>query len=509
MKKKYSLIQGTIILTLTGFISRIIGFFYRIYLSHTIGAEGVGIYQLIFPIYTMCFSLTAAGIQTSISRFVASKIATKDEKTAKDILVVGLSISLTLSILVSIILYRNSTFFAVNILDEPRCADLLKILAFSIPSGAIHACVNGYYYGLKKAHFPATFQLIEQVVRVLASYIICFVLKENKMAVTPAIAVFGIVAGEFVAMLFCSTSLIGRLLRVSLPKLTLTSYFPYAKKILSLSVPLTANRVLINILQSAEAILIPGKLREYGMSVAESLSTYGVLTGMSLPLILFPSAITNSVSVMLLPTIAEAQATGNKQLISKSIDSTIKYCLILGIFCTGCFLTYGPSVGVALFDSALSGTFIIILAWICPFLYMTTTLTSILNGLGKTSSSFIHNSIGLSIRILFVFFLIPYFGIVGYLWGLLASELVITFLCVHSLRSYTKLDFNPYEGILKPVFALGIRIGITFLIRGILNRLLHTSILLALVIELSIVCILYLTILYCLRSINVKKIKRK
>ena len=74
--KKHMLIRGTLILTITGLVTRIIGFFYRIFLSHTIGAEGMGIYQLIFPIHSICFSLTVAGIQTAISRFLAAKVST-------------------------------------------------------------------------------------------------------------------------------------------------------------------------------------------------------------------------------------------------------------------------------------------------------------------------------------------------------------------------------------------------------------------------------------------------
>jgi Membrane protein involved in the export of O-antigen and teichoic acid len=504
MKNKSNVIQGTIILTLTGFITRIIGFFYRIFLSHTIGEEGMGIYQLIFPVYAMGFSLTAAGIQTSISRFVATKIAIKDEKSAKDILLVGLSISLTFSLLTSIVLYQNANFFASYVLDEVRCTDLLKVLALSLPFGSIHACINGYYYGLKKAHHPAISQLIEQIFRVFASYLICIILKDKNMPITPVIAVVGIVAGEFASMAFCSTTIIGHLITNVLPKFKKLYFIPHAQNILSLSLPLMANRVLLNVLQSIEAIMIPGKLRTYGMNTAESLSVYGVLTGMALPLILFPSAITNSVSVMLLPTIAEAQASQNEKLISKTIENTIKYCLILGIFATGCFLAYGPQVGIALFGSSMAGTFILILAWICPFLYLTTTLTSILNGLGKTHSTFIHNCIGLTIRILFVFFLVPKVGIVGYLWSLLIAELAITFLCVYSLKNYTRLTFKPYEWILKPIFTLALSIGITFFFQGFINHLNLSSKLIELGITLSIVCILYLSILYCLGTLNVK-----
>ena len=96
---KNPLVFGTIILTLTGFASRFIGFFYRIFLSRTFGAEGMGIYQLTAPVLALTFALTAAGIQTSISRFVARETSTRDYRYSFVYLFSGLVLSLTLSIL--------------------------------------------------------------------------------------------------------------------------------------------------------------------------------------------------------------------------------------------------------------------------------------------------------------------------------------------------------------------------------------------------------------------------
>ncbi|HIT90286.1 MAG TPA: polysaccharide biosynthesis protein [Candidatus Merdenecus merdavium] len=483
-------------------MTRIIGFFYRIFLSHTIGPEGMGIYQLIFPIYALCFSLTAAGIQTAISRFVAWKVSLKDEQAARDILLVGLTISMILSIGTTILLYLNADFLAINILDEPRCGDLLRIVSLSIPFGCVHSCVNGYYYGIKKANVPALSQLIEQLIRVFASYVIYLMLKEQGHMVGPAIAAIGIVLGEFVSMLFSATAIIGRFQKFPTFKQVKSPYFTHAKNILSLSLPLTANRILLNVLQSAEAILIPIRLRLYGFDTSEALSVYGVLTGMSLPLILFPSAITNSVAVMLLPTISEAQASDNHRMIARTIENTIKYCLILGILCTGTFLLFGSDLGTVFFDNSMAGSFILVLAWICPFLYLTTTLNSILNGLGKTTTSFIHHCIGLGTRILFVLFCIPKFGITGYLWGLLVSELIMTLLHIIDLKKYANLYFSAYNWIMKPLISLGISIGVVRFFQKILDYTMSLTPLLHMGVSFIILCITYILLLTAFGSLT-------
>ena len=122
MSRKQTIIQGTIILTITGFLSRLMGFFYRIFLSRTFGEEGVGLYQLIFPVYALCFSLTTAGIETAISRTVARKISLGEQKEAREILFSGLFFSFLLSCTCTFLLQKNTTFIA-NVLHNAFCVD--------------------------------------------------------------------------------------------------------------------------------------------------------------------------------------------------------------------------------------------------------------------------------------------------------------------------------------------------------------------------------------------------
>ena len=149
---------------------------------------------------------------------------------------------------------------------------------------------------------------------------------------------------------------------------------------MALALPLMGNRLVLNVLSSAEAIWIPSRLSSYGLSSAEALSIYGVLTGMAMPFIMFPSAITNSMAVLLLPTVAEAQADGNEARIARTISMSLRYSLYMGILCIGVFTLFGAELGVGVFQNPTAGIFMQILAWLCPFLYLATTMGSILNG---------------------------------------------------------------------------------------------------------------------------------
>ena len=331
--KKNPIITGTVILTATGVISRVIGFFYRIFLSRNIGEEGMGIYQLLAPVMALSFSLTAAGIQTSISKHVAAYEARREHRSSVSVLMCGLFLSVFLSLAMGFILFEYSIPISNRFLLEERCAPLVRIYALSLPFAAVHSCINGYYYGLKKTSVPSVTQLIEQLVRVLSVYIIFFYCGKYHLEPKVSVAVAGLVLGEIVSSLlsvlaitrFYSKS--SRKRKHYLPQMPSYHIAGQLKPLLMLAIPLSVNRIVLNFLQSIEAIHLPRQLCVFGLTTSQALSIYGVLTGMALPLILFPQAITGSISVLLLPYVSEADAKGNPAKISKAVFTTTGFFL--------------------------------------------------------------------------------------------------------------------------------------------------------------------------------------
>ena len=424
------LITGTIILTLTGFASRIIGFFYRIYLSRLFGEEGMGVYQLLNPVLALSFSVTAAGLQTSISKYVAGEISSGNARSPFRVLMMGLSVSLCLSLFCTGAVIHFSEWIAVHFLLEERTASMLRIIALSIPLSAVHACINGYYYGIRKTALPAFTQLLEQFCRIFCVYSAERLAAQNGTVPSINVAVAGLVVGEFFAMLVCIGAVYFRYYRAvsapASPAAPSRSCSKITAGLLSLAVPLSVTRIVINLLQSVEAVYIPSRLQAYGYTSAAALSIYGVLTGMALPLIFFPNALTGSMSVLLLPIVSEADAAGNKAAIRRTLGKTLYSCLTLGCVCTLGFLCFGRLLGQMLFTSPLAGNFICVLSLICPFMYLGTTLSGILNGLGGAVGIFFINVSSLCIRLAFVFFLLPRFGIYSYIAGLLFSQAYTT-----------------------------------------------------------------------------------
>lgn len=441
---KNPLISGTLLMTTAGVLSRIIGFFYRIFLSRTIGAEALGIYQLIAPVFSICFALTASSVQTSISKFVGDVIGECEhsscgEKRARFYLVIGLTLSVFFSLVTGALVYTNADWIAVHLLGEKRCSPLLILLTYSLLPACIHACINGYYYGKKRAFVPSVCQLMEQIARVSSVFIIYQVTVEKGIPLTAFHAVAGLVIGEFAGLLtcLCAFSAEKHLEKGAFRSLQ-KSYSQMIQMFCAMVFPLTLNRVTVALSSSLENLLIPQKLQEFGYSNADALSIYGVLTGMTLSIILFPNVLTNSFSVLLLPAISEAKGQNRREQIVLAIKKAILYGSLLGLVFTVLFLLSGNLLGNKLFHNALAGVFIRRLSWLCPLMYITSLLSSILHGLGNAAQVLYVNLLSCLIRISMIWFLVPRYGIGACLWGMLLSYVFTTLSCMFLLRSYSR-----------------------------------------------------------------------
>lgn len=490
MSEKKAFLKGTLILTISAFMAKLIGFFNRIFLSQLIGARELGVYQLIFPVYLLAFSLTCQGIQTGLSNLVAYYHAKKEDKNMKFLLYLSIFLSSLVAFLMMGILYFFSAQISTYFLKTPECYKSIKILAFALPFVTLKGCLNGYYYGVKKPLIPSIASLLEQIFRVFSIYLVA-TLQLAKQEVS--LAVLGLVIGEIVSCLFTFISLFTTFHHKSKQKDTLTSPIILGKKLLALSLPLTANRFICTLLQSIEAILIPFMLNQFYHNVTLSLELYGILNGIALPFILFPSALTNSLSVMLLPTISSATATHNINLIQKTCCLTLHYCLLIGICFTHIFLFFGDFLGQIFIQNQLAGSFLASLSFLCPFVYLSATTNSILNGLGKTNLTLLHTLLSILIRIGFIVFLTPVWGMKGYMLGLLVSFFILCFAHIYGIHCIIPLTFTPVKSVIIPA----ILTGIPFLLLRMLRPYMPVILFIILIIITSFVSFLFMYLLGC------------
>lgn len=424
---KKSIIKGTLILTIAGILSRFLGFYNRIFLTNLFGARELGIYQMIFPLYMVIFSFCCQGIQTALTRQIA-RPDFQNSVIGHHLLRTALRISLFLSILCSILISLLAEPISYHILHASECIPCLRILALAFPFVSVKGCLTGYFIGIQKSAETAWGQFIEQIAKIGSVYLLSITLFSN---LTPKayFGVWGIVSGEIAScclLLICYRKHYVQCFQTHPDTAHSDSALPYRRELFSDATLLTTNRLSLTALQGLEAILIPHMLNLYLQDGDHSLILYGTLTGMVLPCIMFPTTLTSSLATMLLPAISSEHKKEHSNAISGIIRKSLAFCLIIGIFSSLFLLFFGKWAGQFLFQSITAGELLFQFALLCPFIYLSTCLSSIMNGLGLAGRNLLYSIVSIGIRIACILTLVPGIGLTGYMWGMMLSYLLQT-----------------------------------------------------------------------------------
>lgn len=449
---KNTLVISTLILTLASFITRIFGFVFRIYMSNVMGAEALGLYQLVFPIYMLAWTISAAGISVAVSRLVATEIAKRQSGNALRIVKIAIFLSASIGCVISCILYVFANPIATLIIHEPRTALSLKYLSICIPFMAATSSIKGYFYGKQEMGKPAIGQVIEQMARMASIFLLggFFISKGLEYACT--LGVIGMSIGELVSFVYVYIAYKNDIRKQQISRPRLARYQALIT-LLTLAIPLTFNRFITSLLQSVENILIPIKLQEFGLTNHQALSVYGQFTGMTMPLIFFPSMITMSLATALIPAVSHAQAARNEKQLQYTISKTIQFTLLIGIGATALFMTFPHEIAMVFYNQPAVGNMLYALSFICPFFYLQSTLLGILNGLGKQLETLISSIIGSLICITIIYFYVPRKGLVGFIAALIISASFNTILHLFHVLKYTSIPIDVVNWFLKPALA--------------------------------------------------------
>ena len=452
MSKK-KIITGTIILTTANLVTRCMGFFNRVYLSNMIGAEGIGLYQLILPVYGLAWSMTSAGFTTAISHLTAQEYIKRKKGNIIKIVRQSVFLSLVISLCISLLLFFGAEIVACSFLKDARVTYPLQLLAFAIPFMAVGSCLRGFFIGLQENTIPALSQVLEQTVRILTVYFLADLFVPLGLTYACIAAVAGIFCGEFLSCCF-----------------TLWNYSHYKKKhffsqkatisscsaltlVLTMSLPLSAARISSSLLSTIENLMIPQQLQRYGQNTAQALATYGELTGMALPLLMLPSACLMAASVSLVPEISEANAISQHHRIKRTVSAVFLFTSIIGFGAVAFFAVFPKEICYVVYNRPSLGNVLFPMAFLCPLLYAQTTLSGLLNGLGKQFFLFWNSILSSVISIAIIWFFMPLYGIPAFLFGWFLSLLFSVGNSLFLLWKQTKALPSFYNCFLKPLLA--------------------------------------------------------
>ncbi|NLO39748.1 MAG: polysaccharide biosynthesis protein [Ruminiclostridium sp.] len=451
---KKNLKQNAFILTVAGFIVKSIGFIYRVYIANSIGAEGMGLYQLVLPIYNLVLLGLTAGVGIAVARLVAEETARGNPKNANRVAIFTGTAIFAAAAAVVTVLYFNLDFVVNMLIGDIRTKSALLWILPAIPFIAAITSLKGYFYGKQEVVPNALSQIAEQVVKLMVVFTIADLFSQGDMERKCLFATIGMITGEianvlvvFLAFQFRkgkkAANLSGQLLRKR----------DIGKTLLGISLPITANRLILSLLGTVEFIWIPQRLAIFGMTNAEALAEYGKLTGMASPVITFPSMLTAALATALVPAIAEAAALKRMNGANRQISRSIRLTLVLGLLFTSLFLAFGRDISEIIYPGQNVGQMMFLLSFTGVFFYLQQTLFGVLNGLGKEKETLKHSMITSVMRLGFVWFGIPAFGMNAYILSLVVTNLVGSLLNLRTTVKTTGMSIELGDWLVKPLIA--------------------------------------------------------
>lgn len=453
--KKSSFIYGAIILAAVNFIVRFIGFAYKIILSRQIGAEGIGLFQIASPVLMFFITFTTAGIPIAVSKLVAAQKALRDDLGCKKVLRSALFIVFSLSSVFILILIIFGQFICTYILKNNDIYYLIMMLSPAIMIISIASVIRGYFYGLKKVSPPGIAQILEQLSRIVFVLATVRYFQPIDPRLGAIIAVVGISVGEIFGLLW----LVFHYRRYSKSQLYLPmksqGYLSSMSKIFYIAAPITLSRLIGMVMQLANAVLIPQKLVEAGYTSNEAVAIFGKVLGMSMPILFLPFTVTSALVINIIPNLAESLEQKRFDSMKNDISLCLRIAMLISIPLTVVYVLFSKPIAMALYNDADVGRYMSILGFSTVFLSLQSTLSGILNGLGKQVPATINGLIGACFQLAATLFLVgnPSYGINGFFIGFIASSFIVSTLNFISLNRVISIDISLKDYVIKPIFA--------------------------------------------------------
>ncbi len=443
------LLHNTILLTATSFLMRTVSVSFNVYLTNKIGPDGIGLFQLIAAVYAMAITFASAGIRLASTRLVADNLAVQ-KHSERTIMRLCLLYSLICGVFMAFLMMSFADLIGEKWICDLRSAPSLKILSLSLPFISMSAALGGYFTAVGKLVRYTAVQFAEQIFKISVTVIsLKNVLSQGIEASCTAI-VFGMAAAE-VFSLICSYTLY----RLSTSKSTAEKkHDKILKNLLRISLPDAIGSEMRSILMTVEHLLIPVGFRKSGSNPQTAMATYGIIHGMSLPLVLYPSALLSSLSGLLVPEIASLHIAQNKTRISYIIARVLHLALIFSIGTAGIMYFNSESLSLAVYSNEAAGFYIKVLSPLIPVMYMDMTIDGMLKGLDQQVSYMRYNIIDASICVIFVYFLVPIFSVKGYILVVFLSEIVNFALSFRRLTVVSEVRLDLFKDIVVPLMCV-------------------------------------------------------
>lgn len=399
--------QGAATLLVAGVIARVLGFLYRAYLAREIGAQGMGLLAMAFPMMGMALNLGGAGVPYAVAKLVAERLALPG-RSIEGILRFAFWFVAINGLLFATGLVIAAPLLGQRFMTDPRSYLPMVASAPMVLIIPIASVLRSFFQGRQVMHPPAVATVIEQVARIATVvYLVRYFLPYG-LAWAAAGAMIGLCLGELAGLL---TLLVfyhlpgGRGGERTVQSAGLKQTAATAQEVLGLGLPVTGTHMAGSLTEIADAAIVPRRLEVSGFGRDAATAFYGTLSGMALPLLFFPSVITSALAGALMPAISEAQAVGGTALVRRRAQQALHVTLLVALPASAVFAFEGKELGLLIYGQAAVGQLLIPLAPFAPFLYLENTLSAVLRGLGRPSLPMANGLVGSASRLGIIYLL--------------------------------------------------------------------------------------------------------
>lgn len=457
-------LKGTLILTASSIVVKIIGSLNWIILSRVLGGEGIGLYQMGFPIYLMAITVSSAGVPVAISIITSEKLAKKDYRGAKRVFTVSLRLLLLTGLFFSSALFFGADFLInQHIIRDARAYYSIIALAPAVFFVTFLASFRGYLQGWQIMTPTATSEVVEQLTRVITMLVFADLFMPYGLAYAAGGASMGAGVGAICALLVLMwfySRLKKRLQKemeeqdTNVPQ---ESAGHIIKRLLRLALPVSLTSLMLPIGANLDLLIVPQRLEVAGFNVRHATELFGYLTGMAVPLVNLATIFTAAMTISLVPSISESKALHNLAAIREKIRIAFRVAMIITFPCFIGLYFLGEKVASLIYNAPKAAGAIETMSIGILFLGMHQISTGILQGLGKTSIPVMNMILACIIKVLLSwhFTAIPELGIKGASLATVADFAVAAIINMAFIYKYTGYTFS-LTTIICPMIASGI-----------------------------------------------------
>ena len=455
MEKKQRFLYNGIILTLVGFAMRGVSLFLGAYISSRIGAEGMGLQGLIATVYAFAVTFATSGVSLSVTRLVAASVA--DGESGDKILRTAFLYASFFGCAATLVLFSLSGVIGNSILLDSRTVGALKILSLSLLPIAYSSVISGYFVAVRRVTLNAAVQVMGQLMRIVLTVLLLLRFSDGDVENSIlALALSSVITETVCFALALTEFFFDRRIYVSVRNKG------YAvKDVAGMALPLAFSAYVRSFLVSVEHSLIPKRLVDRGNTQKEALSSYGYLSGMALPIILFPMTPLSSFSGLLVPEFAESESASDSERMEnigrRAASLTLVYAVAVAVF----ILAFSEELGYALYDTYEAGRYVAVLAPVIPIMYLDHVTDSMLKGIGEQVFSMWVNIADSLLSVILVWLLIPALDIFGYAVVIIIMELFNFILSFLRLKKRVSFRINLAHSLLLPLFSSSVAVYLT------------------------------------------------